>query len=95
VSSELVEVEARRAARREGRAAERLIDAALAGISLVPIDDEVRRVATRVEPLSLRSLDAIHLATALLVGEIAAMIAYDRRLLDAARNRGLEVLSPA
>jgi len=43
----------------------------------------------------LCSLDAIHLATARAVGsDLAAMLTYDERLASAARDAGMEVLSP-
>jgi predicted nucleic acid-binding protein len=64
-------------------------------LSLVPIDEPTLRCAATLTPASLRSLDAIHLATALSLGEdIGVVIAYDERLLDAARERGLPVASP-
>jgi predicted nucleic acid-binding protein len=57
---------------------------------------EVLRDAAEVEPLSLRSLDAVHLATALsLQPELAGMIVYDHRLAAAARAAGLTVWAPA
>lgn len=68
---------------------------ALAGVSYIALDDRVRRLAATVEPARLRSLDAIHLATALLVDGIDEFVSYDRRLADAARDRGLNVVSPA
>ena len=55
----------------------------------------VRRAAL-VEPVALRTLDAIHLATALaLVQELDAFVTYDDRLADAARTLGLPVIRPA
>jgi predicted nucleic acid-binding protein len=95
VSSEVVEIEVRRAVRRLGAGAANAADAPLAGVSLIPLDDRVRDLAARLDPASLRTLDAIHLATALLVGDLDAVIAYDQRLIDAAREHGLTVLSPA
>lgn len=95
VASELVEVEVRRAVRRSRPAAAGLVDRPLSGVWFIPLDDDVRRLAARLDPPGLRTLDAIHLATALSVGELDELIAYDRRLVDAARQRGLTVLSPA
>ena len=47
-------------------------------------------------PTLLRSLDALHLATALSVREeIGAFVTYDRSLAEAAKARGMAVLSPA
>ncbi|MDQ6914620.1 MAG: type II toxin-antitoxin system VapC family toxin [Actinomycetota bacterium] len=95
VASEVVEIELRRAARRAGPDAERLVDLDLAQVSLVPLSARIRRAAGTLSPASLRTLDAIHLATALALGELDAVISYDRRLAHAARDRGLPVLSPA
>jgi predicted nucleic acid-binding protein len=51
--------------------------------------------AARVEPTSLRALDAIHLATALSLGhDLSGIVVYDRRLADAARGAGLTVWAP-
>jgi predicted nucleic acid-binding protein len=95
VTSEVVEVEVRRAVRRGRPGAERAVDLPLSGVSLIPLDDRIRRLAGTLGPSSLRTLDAIHLATALAVGELDELIAYDRRLVDAARAQGLAVLSPS
>jgi predicted nucleic acid-binding protein len=95
IASEIVEIEVRRAAARHGPHAEALVDVDLSAVSLVPLSDRIRRAAGTMGPPSLRTLDAIHLATALAVGELEALIGYDRRLLTAARDRGLTVLSPA
>lgn len=68
----------------------------LAGLDLVPISTTVVEWASHVGSPSLRSLDAIQLATALTVGEeLEALIAYDRRLLEAAESERLPVASPA
>lgn len=69
--------------------------AILEGIGLVPIDDGILRGAAELVPASLRTLDALHVATALSLREdLDAVIAYDRRLLAAAKGQGLEVRSP-
>lgn len=68
----------------------------LAHIHLIRPDDRLFASAAEVAPLSLRALDAIHLATALSLGpELAGMIVYDRRLAAAARDAGLTVFAPA
>jgi uncharacterized protein len=94
VASEAIEVEVRRAVRRLRPAVEGVAKQFLGGMSLIAIDDHVRALAAAVEPPYLRALDAIHLATALL-GDVDEFVAYDRRLVDAARGHGLQVLSPA
>jgi predicted nucleic acid-binding protein len=51
--------------------------------------------AGAIQPPSLRTLDAIHLATALeLGGDLSVLIAYDTRLLAAARDRSVPILTP-
>ncbi|MHB1501750.1 MAG: PIN domain-containing protein [Candidatus Dormibacteria bacterium] len=67
----------------------------LAGLDLVPISTAVVARASHVGSASLRSLDAIQLATALSVtDDLEARIAYDRRLLEAAGLQRLPVASP-
>jgi predicted nucleic acid-binding protein len=62
---------------------------------LLPIDEAVIHQAATLSPPSLRTLDAIHLATALSLGaDLGILIAYDERLLHAAAERGLPVASP-
>jgi predicted nucleic acid-binding protein len=67
----------------------------LAETSLIIIDGPLASAAAWVEPASIRSLDAIHLATAqrLEVG-LEALVTYDRRMVDAAQMAGLRVASP-
>ena len=68
---------------------------ALAGFYLLALDDEVRRNAINIGHASLRSLDAIHLATALAVGDRdLQFVTYDQRQADAARQAGLKVIQP-
>lgn len=64
--------------------------------SLLVIDTHVLDTAARLSPPSLRSLDAIHLASALQLGdELTAFVAYDERLLSAASALGMPISSPA
>ncbi len=68
----------------------------LAQGSLLVIDTQVLDTAARLSPPSLRSLDAIHLASALeLRDELTAFIAYDDGLLSAASALGMPISSPA
>ena len=98
VSSALAFVEVCRAVRRVG-GDEVLLERArqvMARISLIKIDDPVLRTAAELDPHLLRSLDAIHLATALSTAEpVAALVTYDRRLRDASRLNGIAVESPS
>lgn len=64
-------------------------------LTLVAVDRTLAAVAAAVGPPGLRSLDAIHLASALELGpELDAFLTYDRRLAIAARDLGLPVESP-
>ena len=94
-TSELAIVELTLACRRaiQTPEAERRARELLRDISLVAADRAVLERAASAAPTSLRALDAIHLATALAI-EPDEFVAYDRRLLDAAREAGLMVASP-
>jgi len=95
VSSTLLTVEARRAAARyDGRVLERT-RALLDTFALLPLDDPVLERAATLEPLALRSLDALHLATALSIGPAhLTLYTYDDRLADAAAAHGFPVRAP-
>jgi hypothetical protein len=68
---------------------------ALDRIGLIPIDDKILNDAALLKPVLLRSLDAIHLATALsLGGDLAAVVTYDTRLSQAAVAAKVAVWSP-
>ena len=97
ISSVLARVELFRAIRRScGRTSElRRAERVLSGLTLIRIDDDILRVAARLDPPDIRSLDAIHLATALsLQAELAGMITYDARMTDGAGMCGLTVFAP-
>ena len=67
----------------------------LSRVALVAVDDPILEAAATLGPADLRSLDAIHLATALaLQPEIEAIVSYDSRLNAAAKALGLSVLTP-
>ena len=96
VSSALARVELFRALRRADANATTLEYAAamLDRIALIAVDEGVLEAAAVAGPAALRSLDAVHLATANSVGGLEVFVAYDRRLLAAAGDAGLSVLSP-
>lgn len=96
VSSVLVEVELPRAIRRTGPTRLAAVPPLLDRLALAEIDDVVRATAASYDVAGLRSLDAIHLATAEAVfGPIlAAVVSYDLRLLEAVEGRGLPVAHP-
>ena len=94
-SSALLEVEAVLAVRRRKPDAETTVRAMLQGLDLIDIDADIRRAAADVANPHLRSLDAIHVATALSLGDhCGAFFAYDQRLISAARAHGLTVSLP-
>ncbi len=98
VSSTLAWVEVSRAmrVRREAEGPRRiieLIEIALSGIDEFPISEQVVDIAQRLGPASIRTLDAIHLASASLLGA-DLVCAYDQRLLEAAEELGFRTLSP-
>nr|WP_040562925.1 type II toxin-antitoxin system VapC family toxin [Kineosphaera limosa] len=92
IASDLADVEVARSCLRAGLGEDDQ-ESAMSGVSLRAIDERVITRARSVVGPQLRSLDAIHLATALIVG-VDAMITYDDRLTEAARKSGLEVLAP-
>jgi predicted nucleic acid-binding protein len=97
VSSELARVEVMRAARRAsaGPTAERRAEEILAGLHLLKIDSDILGRASRLGPPTLRSLDAIHLASALSLGDdLGAIAVYDTGLTAAAAANGMEILAP-
>jgi uncharacterized protein len=94
-SSVLLEIEGLRAARRTSPLAYDAARALLGGMELVEIDADIRHAAAALRDPGLRSLDAIHLATALSLGErCGTVFAYDERLIAAARAHGLSVTVP-
>lgn len=68
----------------------------LKGFVLLPVSQAILRTSGWLEPVSLRSLDAIHLATALtLRPELDGLVTYDNRLTEAARFHGINVIQPS
>lgn len=93
-SSQLLQTEARRAGERLG-VPRRSVDDALDMVSLVSPNASTFRVAGDLPPASLRSLDALHLATALELGDdLQGMVAYDERLAGAAHAQSVPVVAP-
>ena len=64
-------------------------------VVLIEVDDAVITAAGLLPPPTLRTLDAIHVATAgMLGGDLDALVSYDRRMLDSSRLAGLPTMSP-
>ena len=96
VTSAVTEVELTRAAARVGPSALSQVPRIIARCDSLEIDERIRADAAVLTPAELRSLDAIHLATALeLVADLTAFITYDKRLGECARSAGLTVTAPA
>ncbi len=93
-SSQLLHTEAMRSAARLGIAAG-VVEDALEAVSLVLPSVTTYASAARLEPWSLRSLDALHLATAMEIGDdLEGIVVYDERLGEAARAASLVVVAP-
>jgi predicted nucleic acid-binding protein len=95
ISSVLTEIESFRALARYAPEAVSRLPAVLDQIDLVDLDMSIRRLAQTVKPVTVRSLDAIHLGTALHSrARLTSFVTYDKRLLDAAQTAGLPVDFP-
>ncbi|MGP1674345.1 MAG: type II toxin-antitoxin system VapC family toxin [Candidatus Limnocylindrales bacterium] len=95
VSSRVGLIETRRATSRRMHDPAQL-DIVLRSVVAIELDDVIARGAAQIRPAELRTLDAIHLATALSLGPgLVSFVTYDDRLADAARAVGLPVVRPA
>jgi uncharacterized protein len=96
VSSVIAEVQVERAARRVGGGAMRKARTVLSRIGLIELEQGVMRIAATLEPADLRTLDAIHLASALSIrGELGALCTNDARLAGATTAADIVVTAPA
>jgi predicted nucleic acid-binding protein len=96
ISSVLAEIESFRALARYAPAAAARLPAVLDQIDLIGLDAPVRILAQTVRPATVRSLDAIHLGTALHTRQVVtSFVTYDKRLLEAALAAGLPAQAPA
>lgn len=96
VTSSLAMVECQRAAARAGnrRVLQRVGDV-LDAVYLLDLTTPVLEQAARLRPVPVRSLDAIHIATAISIGDADLdVITYDDRMAEAARDNGLRVAQP-
>ncbi len=95
LTSVLAEVEVGWALRR--RHAPRILDSAakrlLSGCERVELTEAIRVVATDIAPTTVRSLDAIHVATAVVAG-VREFVSYDARQQIAAEEVGLQLVVP-
>jgi uncharacterized protein len=95
VASSLARTETARAMMRSDPAALPTLWSVLSLLIQKPVSDAVLDAAAALPGTTLRSLDALHLATAeALLPTLRWFVAYDKRLADAARERGLPVAMP-
>jgi predicted nucleic acid-binding protein len=96
VSSALARTEVMRALLPLGSEAARRGREVLARVELLRVNDRILDAAGDMVPSDLRSLDAIHLASAEALGsDLRGFVTYDERLANAAAGRGLRVVRPA
>ena len=95
LSSDLLRTELLRAVRRGAPAEMERARAVLDSLTLVTMPTSTFERAAELEPDLLRSLDALHLAAALELGdELDGLVAYDERLSEAAKRYGITVVAP-
>jgi predicted nucleic acid-binding protein len=94
VSSFLLETELRRVSHRQPAVTQEAVTGLLAGVGLMDLPASLFREAGLLPGDTLRSLDALHLGSAIRAG-LDCVLTYDARMSDAARNLGFTVLAPA
>ncbi|MPZ26993.1 MAG: PIN domain-containing protein [Micromonosporaceae bacterium] len=95
VSSALARTEVLRALLPAGEEAMAQGRAVLRTLDLIRVSDRVFEAAGTLQPVEVRSLDAIHLATAQLLGaDLRQVVTYDRQMAEAAEVLGLKASSP-
>jgi uncharacterized protein len=95
LASAIVEIEVVRAVRRAAPDLTPQAQRVVSQISVVEPTEAIRARAALLEPATLRSLDALHLATALeLRDDLDVLVTYDGRMSAAAEALGLAVLAP-
>jgi uncharacterized protein len=96
VSSVILRVETRRSVRQAAPDLVPRADLLLTRVGTIGLNSAVVESASRLPDPGLRSLDAIHLATALILGpEVSAFVCYDKRLLTAADAHRLPAIAPS
>lgn len=95
VTSALASIELLRACQRADESQMPIARALLKGLSMIPINEIVIELAATIAPGHLRSLDAIHLASAYSIREsITHFVTYDHRLGESAQSVGLHTFAP-
>lgn len=94
-SSALLRTEALRAARSHSTAALARTRQTLDAVTLIAVTDALCERAAELDPSIMRSLDALHVASALLLGDdLEAVLTYDARMAAACELVGVSVLAP-
>lgn len=95
-SSTIAQVEVRRAVAARQPLLLDVAELTLGDIDFIDLDESILRQASTLPPAVLRSLDAIHIASALALGDaLEALVTYDRRMAEAATSLGIRVVAPA
>lgn len=92
-ASALVRTELRRAAHRLDVELLPAVEQVLGRVHLLRVDDDVLDTAGGLPPPALRTLDALHVATAVRAG-VDVLVTYDRRMAEAAAAAGVPVAAP-
>jgi uncharacterized protein len=94
-SSDLLRTEAIRAARRISNSVVARAHDKLGDVLLISLPVDVFRHAGQLNPAVLRSLDALHLAAAMSIGDdLTGVVTYDFRMAEAARSLGIPTAAP-
>lgn len=93
VSSELAVTEVLRAARSHGKQAVTRARALISSLYMVEVNSEVLENAGFLDPSGLRTLDAIHVSSALRM-DVRLIVTYDRRMAAAAAHNGMTIVMP-
>ena len=95
ISSAILRTEALRAVRHGGADVLARTRSALRRVELVAVTDDILDAAGTLEPRVVRTLDAIHLATAVALGDdLDVVVTYDTRMAEGARLLGFEAVAP-
>jgi predicted nucleic acid-binding protein len=95
VASDLIRTELTRAVSRAAPGRLEQARRVIASVTLVSITPAILQEAARLQPATLRTLDAIHLASALaLDDDLESLVTYDERLAGAARFHGIPITAP-
>ena len=95
VSCDLLRVELLRACRQHSPEALAAARDRLDAVTLLPMSTDLSQRAADIDPAVLRSLDALHLAAALSLGDdLSVVVTYDDRFAEACRLYGVKVLAP-